>query len=141
MPVWLDILLAILGGTGLSSLVVSTIWTRHKDKMQESKNRKEADQLERIRKIVREENKSTHDKLDAVSTQLDLNSQGTITLLRDRMKCSLNYCHQQGYKTTTDMANWMELYNSYKNLGGNHFREYVNQWKAEIESLPTQDDH
>ncbi len=141
MPIWLNILLAILGGTGFSSLVVSAIWNWQKTGIQKARDKDEQDQLEKIRQIVREENKSAHDKLDAVSAQLDLNSQGTITLLRDRMKCSLNYCHQQGYKTTTDMANWMELYNSYKNLGGNHFREYVDQWKAGMESLPIQDDH
>jgi len=32
----------------------------------------------------------------------------------------------------------MELYNTYKSLGGNHFKEYVNAWKQELEDLPLQ---
>lgn len=30
----------------------------------------------------------------------------------------------------------MELYNTYSSLGGNHFREYVDAWRREMEELP-----
>lgn len=29
------------------------------------------------------------------------------------------------------------MYQDYKNLGGNHFKEFVDQWKAEMNALPT----
>lgn len=30
----------------------------------------------------------------------------------------------------------MELYTTYGRLGGNHFREYIDQWKEEVNDLP-----
>jgi hypothetical protein len=57
-------------------------------------------------------------------------------MLRDRMKAILDECRAAGYATTSTVANWHELYNTYKTLGGNHFREYVDAWKQELESLP-----
>ena len=30
----------------------------------------------------------------------------------------------------------MELYNTYAKLGGNHFKEYVDAWKQELDELP-----
>ena len=37
-----------------------------------------------------------------------------------------------------DKASWMELYNTYGKLGGNHFKEYVDGWKDDVKNLPTE---
>lgn len=154
MPTWLTILISILGSTGLASLIVTAIWNKQKEGINIIREQKAQEQLNQMRQVIREENqpiydrlqqlddldKSTHIKLDQMQKQLKASNEGTITLLRDRMKCSLNYCRAQKFKSSTDMANWNELYETYKNLGGNHFREYVNQWKEEMEDLPTKND-
>jgi hypothetical protein len=52
------------------------------------------------------------------------------------MKKSLDYCKRQGFAGASDRANWHELYNTYKKLGGNHFKEFVDAWKEEFDALP-----
>ena len=54
------------------------------------------------------------------------------------MKHTLDECKKVGYASTSEKANWNELYSSYKKLGGNHFREYVDEWKKEMNQLPHQ---
>lgn len=100
------------------------------------------DELERHREIqmtldpqIQEINIS----LREINETMKATAAGTVTLLRDRMKCSLEYCKRQGFKTSADWSNWKELYNSYKELGGNHFKEYVNSWHEEMSNLPTHD--
>jgi hypothetical protein len=51
-------------------------------------------------------------------------------LLRDRYR-------ELGYASRNDKAAWNQLYNDYRDLGGNHFKEDVDQWKDEVNSLPT----
>ena len=75
-------------------------------------------------------------KIDRIDTKLDENSEGTVTLLRDRMKDKKDQLVDRGWATSSDVASWNDLYQSYKKLGGNHFKEYVDQWKHEVESLP-----
>lgn len=73
----------------------------------------------------------------SIKSNLSLNTEGTVTLLRNDMKKALDfYKEDKGYATTNDKAAWMELYNTYSKLGGNHFKEYVNGWKQEIQNLP-----
>lgn len=71
-----------------------------------------------------------------IKTNLALNTEGTVTILRNDMKKSLDFCKDRGFATSSDKANWKELYNTYGKLGGNHFQEYVNQWKQEMEDIP-----
>lgn len=84
----------------------------------------------------KEQEESKKEQMDRIENKLTSNSEGTVTLLRDRMKCLKDEYEERGYAKDGDKANWKELYDSYKNLGGNHFREYVDQWKVTIEKLP-----
>lgn len=100
------------------------------------------DELERHREIqmtLDPKIQEINENLKAINNTMKATAAGTVTLLRDRMKCSLEFCKRQGFKTSTDWSNWKELYNSYKGLGGNHFKEYVNSWYEEMESLPVHD--
>lgn len=158
MPDWLTIVIAVTGliGTVLGVLGISGYLGERARHKAEVKNRKE-DQTEEelqsaadkrlkdsIRGVFQEENKPINDKLDNITTDIveikeDLanNTKGTVTLLRNDMKKSLDYCKRQGYTSTSDRANWHELYNTYKGLGGNHFKEFVDAWKEEFDELPT----
>ena len=73
-----------------------------------------------------------------IKSNLTLNTEGTVTLLRNDMKKALDWYKDKGYATSNDKASWMELYNTYARLGGNHFREYVDGWKQEVRDLPTE---
>jgi len=158
LPEWLTIVIAVVGllGTVLGVLGISGyIGERAKHKA-EIRNRQEdrdieerqaaADQRLRdtFRGVFQEEISPINKKLDTITTEIteikqDLadNTIGTVTLLRDRMKAILDECRSAGYASASTKANWHELYNTYASLGGNHFREYVDAWKQELEDLPS----
>lgn len=138
MPVWLNIILAFVGGTGLMGLITTAIWNKQKARFEKIKNLEESAEKTEVRDIIKEEVKPILDLLDTLNTKLEANSEGTVTLLRDRMKHTLDECKKAGYASTSEKANWNELYSSYKKLGGNHFREYVDEWKKEMNQLPHQ---
>lgn len=144
--IWLTIVPIII--SILSLLGVGTIFKmfwedrreQRKAKSEEEKAKIKKEKQTEMREVVSDELASIKKDISKLGNQMELNTTGTITLLRDRMKCSLNYCRRMGHASATDKANWMELYNSYRNLGGNHFREYVDQWKSEMENLPTEEE-
>lgn len=109
-------------------------------KEKEEKNKLEALKLQEyensLRIIIREENASLKEDVSEIKENLQDNTKGTITLLRNDMKKSLDYCKRQGYASSSDRANWHELYNTYGKLGGNHFKEFVDAWKQELDDLP-----
>ena len=76
--------------------------------------------------------------VSSIKNNLSLNTEGTVTLLRNDMKKALDYYKERGWASSNDKAAWMELYNTYGKLGGNHFKEYVDGWKEEIKNLPTE---
>jgi len=74
--------------------------------------------------------------VSTIKCNLSLNTEGTVTLLRNDMKKALDFYKDRGWASSNDKAAWMELYNTYGNLGGNHFKEYVDGWKHELKELP-----
>lgn len=71
-----------------------------------------------------------------IKNGLTKNQKATITTLRSNMKTLRDQYKNQGYADLGDKATWNELYDDYKDMGGNHFKEYVNIWKEEVNSLP-----
>ena len=136
--------LAVLFGVG----VYFTERARHKagkknQKEDDEEARKKAAYKEELRTVIREENKPLENKIEKLDKNVvemkgDLanNTVGTVTLLRDRMKAILDDCRDKGYASPSTKANWHELYTTYGNLGGNHFKEYVDQWKKTLDDLP-----
>lgn len=108
---------------------------------EEAKKRAKAEKQEETREVIREEIRPLMLNIEQVKATTSLTSTGTLTLLRDRMKSSLNGYRNQGWANSSDKANWFELYSTYKMMGGNHFKEYVDQWKQEIENLPGEDEY
>lgn len=75
-------------------------------------------------------------KIDDIDTKLGLDKRATVTLLRSKMKTLRDQYKKQHYADTGDKATWEELYVDYADMGGNHFKEWVDRWKVEIENLP-----
>lgn len=154
LPAWVITLITLAGSTAITTIVGLIIKYKFdkeikkkeareatvKAQEEELRDFREKQQREERKKDLTEIIKPLEEKIDNLHNNLDLNTTGTITLLRDRMKCSLNFCKKQGFVTATDIANWMEMYNAYKDLGGNHFREYVDAWKFDMCNLPTEDE-
>lgn len=104
------------------------------EKLKEEKHRQE--RRDDVLQTLREELKPLIDKVDNMQSALNLDVEGTVTQLREFMKLSSDSFVKQGYISASDYASWHELYSTYKKLGGNHFKEYVDAWKDEVESLP-----
>ena len=125
-----------LGGSTLVNLTITAIWNHYRNSVQKKKEYTTEQYEVLMRNIVKEECKILQQDITAVKNAVDLNTSGTITLLRNDMKHLLNDYRLQQYITPADKANWHELYDCYRHMGGNHFKEYVDQWKEEINSLP-----
>lgn len=133
--------LTLLAIPSLCGLLWKDLYTRKKENSEAAKQEREKKNLEKIREVIKEENEPLRKEMSNLTELTNKMKESDVTLLRDRMQCSLNYCKKQGYRSTSDYSNWMELLNAYKALGGNHFKEYVNSWKQEMEDLPTKDQY
>ena len=158
MPEWLTIVIAVVGllGTILGVIGVSAyMGERAKYKAGRRNRQEEAQEQEvedarnqalenSIRGVFQEEITPIKKDLSTIKSEVtdikhDLanNTVGTVTILRDRMKSILDECREAGFATGNTKANWMELYHTYESLGGNHFKEYVDEWKREMAELPS----
>ena len=152
MPVWVQIVSIVVGtiGTLLGIFGVSAYINermKHKaTRRNQEEDLREAEiaelkhqkHLEELRAVIREENAGIKADISMIKDNLALNTKGTVTILRNDMKKSLDYFKAQGHISRSDKINWNELYNTYAELGGNHFREFVNGWKDELEDIPTE---
>lgn len=140
----LSITISILTFLGFG-VVIKYFWedrrTKRIQNSEETKKREKEEKQDEIREVIREEILPMKITIDQIKAQTTVTSTGTLTLLRDRMKTSLNFCRKQGWASSSDKANWLELYNTYKTMGGNHFKEYVDQWRQEMESLPSEEEY
>lgn len=132
-------ILTILAIPSLCGLLWKDLYTRKKENSESARQAREQKNFEKIREIVQEENAPLRKEISDLTEVTNKMKESDVTLLRDRMQCSLNYCKRQGYRSTSDYANWNELLNSYRSLGGNHFKEYVNSWQQAMEDLPTKE--
>lgn len=133
--------LTLLAIPSLCGLLWKDLYTRKKENSEAAKQEREKKNLEKIREVIKEENEPLRKEISNLTELTNKMKESDVTLLRDRMQCSLNYCKKQGYHSTSDYANWMELLSAYRELGGNHFKEYVNSWKQDMEDLPTKEQY
>lgn len=147
------------GGSVLISLIMTFIFNRIVVKQAEKRDRKKAQEQAELDTYHRQQRREElaadmknlidpvidridemennfEEKLEQIDKKLDLNTEANVTKLRDSMKERRDNLIKKGYTTASDRANWNELYNAYANLGGNHFREYVDQWKNDVMTLP-----
>lgn len=101
-------------------------------KKQEEDRKATEDLMKKINECLAPVNK----KIESMEKMLELNTTGTVMLLREAMLQEHNRLIKQKKITQHELHRWLDLYSAYKNLGGNHFAEYVNGWKDNIENLP-----
>ena len=92
----------------------------------------EQEQTEYLRTIIKDELRpmcenvsDIRSNIAEVKEQLALDKEATIVQLRTTMKSKRDEFCFQGYVESSDKSNWIELYNRYRDMGGNHFAEYV----------------
>ena len=147
MPEWLSILLGILGSLGILSAAGKFIFDaavkRTKTQIEKIQAYDEQEQTEYLRTIIKDELRpmcenvsDIRSNIAEVKEQLALDKEATIVQLRTTMKSKRDEFCFQGYVESSDKSNWIELYNRYRDMGGNHFAEYVDGWKRDVETLP-----
>lgn len=144
---WLSILLGILGSLGILSaigkFIVDAVVRRTQTQVEKIQAYDEQEQIKYLRTIIKDELQPLREdvsdiRLDIseVKKQLTLDKEATVVQLRTTMKSKRDEFCSQGYVESSDKSNWIELYNRYRDMGGNHFAEYVDGWKQDIENLP-----
>ena len=147
MTGWLSILLGILGSLGILSAVGKFIFDavvrRTETQVEKIQAYDEQEQIKYLRTIIkdelqplREDVSDIRSDISEVKKQLTLDKEATVVQLRTTMKSKRDEFCSQGYVESSDKSNWIELYNRYRDMGGNHFAEYVDGWKQDIENLP-----
>ena len=93
----------------------------------------EQEQTKHLRTIIKDELRPVREDVSdirsdiaEVKKQLTLDKEATVVQLRTTMKSKRDEFCSQGYVESSDKSNWIELYNRYRDMGGNHFAEYVN---------------
>ena len=146
----LGIVVSILTLLGLG-VVMKNFWDDKHEEVKASKvakreKAKKARQDE-IREVIRQEIKPLQDAINDVDQKVgDVQKDvkvlrvSMVTIDRIVMKIALDGYEKQGYTSSSDRAAWKELYDNYEDLGGNHFKEYVGEWKRRLEALPKKED-
>ncbi len=146
----LGIVLSTLSLLGLG-IIMKNFWDdRHEEakasKVAKREKAKKARQDE-IREVIRQEIKPLQDGINDVDQKVcDVQKDvkvlriSMVTIDRIVMKIALDGYEKQGYTSSSDRAAWKELYDNYEDLGGNHFKEYVGEWKRRLEALPKKED-
>lgn len=152
MPVWLQIVIGIVGllGTILGILGVSAyINERAKHRatrvnLEEDERERQLKELENqrklanIREVFKEEVAPIKKELKEIRNQLEDNTKATVTELRCDMKDHRDRYLDRGFATVSEKAAFNDLYDDYKGLGGNHFKNYVDGWKHDVDVLPNE---
>lgn len=135
MPIWLTLVLA-LGGTALIQCIVGFVFNLTINGTKAKKEENEKKRVEEIRSIIQEENQKQNTHLESIEGKVNKCIEGTITSIRSNLKLSLELMKAKGYATPTEKAAWMDEYQEYADLGGNHFAKYVDAWKKQVENFP-----
>ena len=143
MDTWVIAVISLIGSTALSTLVGLLIKNSVAKKVDEQKElfelREKQEKLNRkqeFEEVLETQLGPISNKLDDLSNTAKTNTKGTVTLLRESLKQARDHLLAKGIVSASEVASWHELYNTYQECGGNHFKEYVNAWKADIDGLP-----
>ena len=85
---------------------------------------------------VQKANEPIIKKIDEIDIKLEQDREATITVIRAKLKNLRDQYKKQGYADAGDKATWNKLYDNYQAMGGNFFKEFVDEWKKEINELP-----
>lgn len=108
----------------------------HEDSKTLEAKRVEEERAVQLDRLLNEKLDPIKKEIAAVKEEVTKNKEGTVTLLRERMEQSHDRFIRKKYITSSELANWRHLYKTYEASGGNHFKEYVEEWKNDVENLP-----
>ena len=107
------IITLILGFYSLGKILKA--WLKNFEKRIEENYQEKAD-YESLLKTIGKMQKT----LDGNSKALDINSGGTLALLRFRLKEEISLAIARGYTTVPEYEVISDMYSAYKSMGGNH---------------------
>ena len=151
-PTWAYALITTLITGALSTvvgLIVKYVVKRGFDKRKQMEDKAKAQEAyekhKQIKDIVTESLTPVVENIDTMNKKIDgiinencKETKATVVTMRIKMNELYDLYTDRGWCNSHEKATWNELYNEYKNLGGNHFDEYVNSWKKGIEGLPNE---
>ncbi len=114
--------------TTLIGIIVTDIVVRIKTSSVKEIEKKKTAQLAQIRLVIQDELQPLHEEIREVRRDVEEVKNSEIVTLskanRDSLRNQLfnlyDRCDHQGYKTSDDVENESEMFDSYKTLGGNH---------------------
>lgn len=137
----ISLIISVLSLCGFGYLATS-FWQDRREKRRcrskENQEREKREHQEQIREVVEQVLAPMKKSLETISEEMRVNKIATVATLRSDMKTLRDHYLRQGFADSGDKATWIELFEDYKAMGGNHFKEYVNQWRVDVESLPSQ---
>lgn len=108
---------------------------KHKERKQERCKEMTEIVTESLKPIVSRID-SLSDKVSLIQDDRKLEKEATVVTMRVKMMELHDTYIKRGYCNSHEKATWDELYKRYKALGGNHFLEYVDEYKKDIDKLP-----
>lgn len=148
MPEWLSITIAVVGLIGtILGICGITAYNNERAKTKANKKAQEEEDFENykknqfemsIRSIIREEMEPLSTNMSNLESEVAKMRNAQVTTIRCDMKAMLDRCVDKGYATVSEKASWNDLFEDYKGLGGNHFNAYVDQWREQMNNLPTE---
>lgn len=154
LPSWAIAVISLIGSTIVTTLVgliIKQSFKKYLDKKEEldsESRRKDAE----LKMFHDEEKRQQHradiaegvttaikpldEKINRIEETLTLDKAATVTTIRATLKSLRDKYVAQGFADVGDKATWEELYNNYRSMGGNHFKEYVDSWRADVKNLP-----
>lgn len=116
---WIPIFLGVI-----ALLKIIKVWLKDFEKTIEKNYQEKAD------------DKSLHESIREIEKRLDAlgaNADGTLALLRFRLKEEISLALSRGYTTVAEYEVISEMYTAYKALGGNHTIKHMFEDYQELE--------
>ena len=154
LPSWAIAVISLIGSTIVTTLVgliIKQSFKKYLDKKEEldsESRRKDAE----LKMFHDEEKRQQHradiaegvttaikpldERLNRIAETLSSDKAATGTNIRATLKSLRDKYVAQGFADVGDKATWEELYNNYRSMGGNHFKEYVDSWRTDVKNLP-----
>lgn len=142
-------ILTSLGFGGLLGKFIFDLATRHLKRGKEEERKDEivkvindtiTPQIEKIQKTLNDNDKKYDEKFNSIETQLKMQAKGVVTLLRDSLKIKRDMYISKGFVTPTEKSLWKEELEEYRNLGGNHWKQFMSTWEEQVNNLEVKDD-
>lgn len=150
LPTWAYALISTIVSCALTTIVafvIKRIIQKKADKqdhiLELAKKQEEYEKKEDIKSIITGSIKPVvqhiekiDGKLDSLKNENDLENKATVIMIRLKLMELHEIYMNRGYCDSKERASWEELFIKYGELGGNHFKEYMDEFRKDIQHLP-----